>query len=598
MRSCLLCKTADLWFYDSRKGGFRLNDFNTLKKAARKSDPDLPAYKLAVIGNCATQHIATAIKGEAFLRGLSIDVFDADYDQIDAQTMDGGSKLYSFAPNAVLLVMCTEKLYEGFCSTPVEKRPSFADDTIARIRMYWTLISEKLQTSILQFSFAYLNDGSMGNYALREPCSFSYQLSRLNFLLGQSAAEHKGVYLVDINAIQSRLGTSHFKDDKLYYVAKMPFSLEALPHLAEQTVNMITALRGSIKKCVIVDLDNTLWGGVIGDDGLDGIEIGELGTGHAFSEFQLYLKELKKRGIILAVCSKNNEDTAKLPFEKHPEMVLRLDDFALFVANWQDKASNIRFIQQTLNIGMDSIVFLDDNPFERGVVRSLIPDITVPELPDDPALYLSYIRSLDLFETASFSSADADRTEQYRQEADRSALVAKFTSYDEYLLALEMSAQAAPFDKFHYPRIAQLTQRSNQFNLRTVRYTESEIESVANDDNHITRYYCLHDKYGDYGLISVVIMDKREDSSLFISEWLMSCRVLKRGMEEFIVNDIIRTASQCGCTKVIGEYIPSPKNAMVADLYERMGFEKCGGYYIADVSTYKMHKTNITEESK
>lgn len=575
-----------------------MNDFNTLKKAARKSDPDLPAYKLAVIGNCATQHIATAIKGEAFLRGLSIDVFDADYDQIDAQTMDSGSELYSFAPNAVLLVMCTEKLYEGFCSTPVEKRPSFADDTIARIRMYWTLISEKLQTSILQFSFAYLNDGSMGNYALREPCSFSYQLSRLNFLLGQSAAEHKGVYLVDINAIQSRLGTSHFKDDKLYYVAKMPFSLEALPHLAEQTVNMITALRGSIKKCVIVDLDNTLWGGVIGDDGLDGIEIGELGTGHAFSEFQLYLKELKKRGIILAVCSKNNEDTAKLPFEKHPEMVLRLDDFALFVANWQDKASNIRFIQQTLNIGMDSIVFLDDNPFERGVVRSLIPDITVPELPDDPALYLSYIRSLDLFETASFSSADADRTEQYRQEADRSALVAKFTSYDEYLRALEMSAQAAPFDKFHYPRIAQLTQRSNQFNLRTVRYTESEIESVANDDNHITRYYCLHDKYGDYGLISVVIMDKREDSSLFISEWLMSCRVLKRGMEEFIVNDIIRTASQCGCTKVIGEYIPSPKNAMVADLYERMGFEKCGGYYIADVSTYKMHKTNITEESK
>ena len=574
-----------------------MSDFNTLKKAARRSDPGLPAYKLAVIGNCATQHISTAIKGEAFLRGLSIDVFDADYDQIDAQTMDAGSELYAFAPNAVLLIMCTEKLYESFCSTPVEKRSSFADDTAARIRMYWTLISSKLQTNILQFSFAYLNDGSMGNYALREPCSFPYQLSKLNFLLCQSAAENKGVFLVDINAVQSRLGTARFKDDKLYYVAKMPFSLEALPHLAEQTVNMITALRGSIKKCVIVDLDNTLWGGVIGDDGLDGIEIGELGTGHAFSEFQLYLKELKKRGIILAVCSKNNEDTAKLPFEKHPEMVLRLEDFALFVANWQDKASNIRFIQQTLNIGMDSIVFLDDNPFERGVVRSLIPDITVPELPDDPALYLDYIRGLDLFETASFSSADADRTEQYRQEADRSALVAKFTSYDEYLRALEMSAKAAPFDKFHYPRIAQLTQRSNQFNLRTVRYTESEIESVANDDSHITRYYCLHDKYGDYGLISVVIMDRRDDASLFISEWLMSCRVLKRGMEEFIVNDIIRTASQCGCTKVIGEYIPSPKNAMVADLYERMGFEKCGGYYIADVSTYKMHKTNITEES-
>lgn len=575
-----------------------MSDFNTLKKAARKAEPGSAAYKLAVIGNCATQHIATAIKGEAFLRGLPIDVFDADYDQIDAQTMDAGSELYGFAPNAVLLIMCTEKLYEGFCAVPAEKRTSFADDTAARIKMYWALMSEKMQTNILQFSFAYLNDGAMGNYALREPCSFAYQLTRLNFLLCQAAAEVKGVFLVDINTVQYRLGAAHFKDDKLYYVAKMPFSLEALPLLAEQTVNMITALRGCIKKCVILDLDNTLWGGVIGDDGLDGIEIGELGTGHAFSELQLYLKELKKRGIILAVCSKNDEFTAKLPFEKHPEMVLRLDDFAVFVANWQDKASNIRFIQQTLNIGMDSIVFLDDNPFERGVVRSLIPDITVPDLPDDPALYLSYIRSLDLFETASFSSADADRTEQYRQEADRSALVAKFESYDEYLRALEMSAQAAPFDKFHYPRIAQLTQRSNQFNLRTVRYTESEIESVANDDNHITRYYCLHDKYGDYGLISVVIMDRRDDNSLFISEWLMSCRVLKRGMEEFIVNDIIRTARQSGCKKVIGEYIPSPKNAMVADLYERMGFEKSGGYYIADAATYKMHKTNITEEEK
>ena len=575
-----------------------MNDFNALKKAAKNVDSSFPSYKLAILGDCATQHIAKALKGDAALRKLNLNIFDSDYNQLQAQTMDADSELYAFAPDAVLIVMCTEKLYEAFCSTPAEQRPKFAEDTLARISMYWELISQHLKTNILQFNFAYINDGCMGSYALREPSSFAYQLAKLNYLLNQSAAEKKNIFPVDINAIQSFMGSASFKDDKLYYVAKMPFSLEALPYIAARTVDVIKTLRGAIKKCVILDLDNTLWGGVIGDDGLDGIEIGELGTGHAFSEFQMYLKELKKRGIILAVCSKNNEDTAKLPFEKHPEMVLHLDDFAIFVANWQDKASNINFIQQTLNIGMDSIVFFDDNPFERGVVRSLIPDITVPELPEDPALYLSYIRSLNLFETASFSSADADRTEQYRQEADRTTLIAKFTSYDEYLKALEMHAQAAPFDKFHYPRIAQLTQRSNQFNLRTVRYTESEIEAVANDDNHITRYYCLNDKYGDYGLISVVIMDKRDKDTLFVSEWLMSCRVLKRGMEEFITNDIIRTAQANGCSKVIGEYIPTPKNAMVADLYERMGFEKRDGYYIADVSTYKMHNTNISEEEK
>lgn len=559
-------------------------------------DEHLPQYKLAILGDCATQHIVKALKGEAALRKLNLNIFDADYDQIRAQTMDPASELFSFAPKSVLFVMCTEKLYERFCDTPFDKRAGFAENMINEICLYWRLVSERANVGILQFSFAYVNDGCMGSYALRESTSFAYQLNRLNFLLCEAASIRKNIYLIDINEIQFRLGSKMFKDDKLYYAARMPFSLDALPYLAERAVDMICAMRGNIKKCAVLDLDNTLWGGVIGDDGLDGIQIGELGIGHAFTELQRYLKELKKRGVLLAVCSKNNEDTAKLPFLKHPEMVLRLEDFAIFVANWQDKATNIRFIQQSLNIGMDSMVFFDDNPFERNVVRSLIPDITVPELPEDPADYLSYIRSLNLFETASFSASDADRTEQYRQEADRNTLIAKYESYDDYLKALEMHAAANPFDKFHYPRIAQLTQRSNQFNLRTVRYTEGEIETLANDENHVTRYYCLNDKYGDYGLISVVIMDKRGADELFISEWLMSCRVLKRGMEEFIVNDIMQIAKSMGCKRVIGEYIPTPKNSMVANLYERMGFNKHDVYYVAEVLEYKKQNTYITGE--
>jgi len=348
---------------------------------------------------------------------------------------------------------------------------------------------------------------------------------------------------------------------------------------------------------VVLDLDNTLWGGVIGDDGLSGIQIGELGTGHAFSDFQAWLKQLKNRGILLAVCSKNNEPAAKEPFEKHPEMILRLEDISMFVANWEDKATNIRSIQKMLNIGMDSLVFLDDNPFERNLVRSMIPEITVPELPEDPALYLQYLRSLGLFETASYSAEDAGRTRQYRQQAERAVFEASFQSYDAYLEGLNMKAVAAPFDAFHYPRIAQLTQRSNQFNLRTVRYTEAEVEAIAHNDNHICLYFMLKDKFGDHGLISVVILDKQADNTLFVSQWLMSCRVLKRGMEEFIVNKILQTAAAHGYTKVVGEYIPTAKNAMVKDLYEKLGFARTReNRFEAEVAGFQYHKTFITEE--
>ena len=308
------------------------------------------------------------------------------------------------------------------------------------------------------------------------------------------------------------------------------------------------------------------------------------------------MKELKNRGLLLAVCSKNNEPAAKDPFEKHPEMILRLEDFSMFVANWEDKAGNIRSIQKNLNIGMDSLVFLDDNPFERNLVRSMIPEITVPELPEDPALYLQYLRSLGLFETASYSAEDAGRTQQYRQQAERAVFESSFQSYEDYLEGLDMKAVAAPFDPFHYPRIAQLTQRSNQFNLRTVRYTEAEIEALSQDDSHICLYFTLKDKFGDHGLISVVILDKLEDT-LFVSEWLMSCRVLKRGMEEFIINKILQTAADHGFRKVVGEYIPTPKNAMVKDLYEKMGFTRVDeNRFEAESAHFQYHKTFITEE--
>ena len=571
--------------------------FMQLKKLGRKDHSSLPQYKIAVMGDCATQHLSAAIRGYGAYSGLDIPVLDVDYNQIDVQTLDPGSELYAYGPKGVLIQRCTEKLYESFCAAPADSRATFAEDMYARIRQTWDRINGNLQTTILQCNFPLTDDGVFGQYGNKTQDSFLFQQRKLNYLLMEGCQQVKNVYIVDLAAIQTRLGLEHFADPKLYYIAKMPVCLDALPAVAKAVVDQVQALRGAVKKCVILDLDNTLWGGVIGDDGLSGIQIGELGSGHAFSDFQDWLKELKKRGILLAVCSKNNEDTAREPFEKHPEMVLHLEDFSAFVANWQDKASNIRTIQQLLNIGMDSLVFLDDNPFERNLVRSMLPEVTVPELPEDPALYLQYLRSLGLFETASYSADDANRTQQYRNQAERRAYEASFQSYDEYLQGLEMVAVSAPFDSFHYPRIAQLTQRSNQFNLRTVRYTEAEIQNLAQDENHICLYFMLRDKFGDHGLISVVILDKQEDSTLFVSEWLMSCRVLKRGMEEFIVNQILKTAREQGFRRVLGEYIPTPKNAMVQDLYEKMGFVRVGDHqFEAQVSGFQYHKTYITEE--
>ena len=571
--------------------------FKQLKKLSRTETAQFPQYKMAVMGDCATQHLATAIRGYGAYAGLGLQVFDADYNQIDAQVMDPGSELYAFAPNAVLIQMCTEKLYEAFCAAPLERRASFAEDSYRRIRGIWEQMNANARLTVLQCNFPLLDDGGFGQYGNKTQDSFLFQQRKLNFLLMQGCQEVKNVYIIDLDALQASCGKNVFSDPKLYYIAKMPISMEALPSVAKQVVDMVQALRGAVKKCVVLDLDNTLWGGVIGDDGLSGIQIGELGTGHAFSDFQAWLKELKNRGMLLAVCSKNNEPAAKEPFEKHPEMVLRLEDISMFVANWEDKASNIRAIQKCLNIGMDSLVFLDDNPFERNLVRSMIPEITVPELPEDPAMYLTYLRSLGLFEMASYSADDSGRTKQYREQAERAVFASSFQSYDDYLEGLAMVAVAAPFDSFHYPRIAQLTQRSNQFNLRTVRYTEAEVEAVAQDENRIGLYFMLKDKFGDHGLISVVVLDKQEDSALFVSQWLMSCRVLKRGMEEFIVNKMIRTAAELGYGKVIGEYIPTAKNAMVQDLYEKLGFVRVDeNRFEADVAGFQYHKTFITEE--
>jgi FkbH-like protein len=274
-------------------------------------------------------------------------------------------------------------------------------------------------------------------------------------------------------------------------------------------------------------------------------------------------------------------------------MILRIEDIAVFVANWENKADNIKRIQATLNIGFDSMVFLDDNPFERNLVREHVPAVTVPELPEDPAMYVTYLRSLNLFETASFSEEDLQRTRQYQEEAARSDFQKTFTSIDGYLGNLEMHSTVKPFDDFSLPRVAQLTQRSNQFNLRTIRYTVADIDRIRNASDHVTMSFNLEDRFGDHGLIGLIILKQTNGATAFIDTWIMSCRVLKRGMEEFIVNQMVQQARARGMKRLVGEYIPTPKNSMVKNLYADMGFSANDGKWELDVESFKEFKTFI-----
>ena len=557
--------------------------FKDLKRNLTKDFSGLTVRQLALLGDSATQFLGKAIRGHGYDEKINFEIFEADYDQLDRQILDPSSELYHSKPEFVVLYLSSEKLWKRFAATTTKAKSSFADQILSELKNWWLNIAANSKAKIIQFNLVELNDGIFGNFANRAPTSFLFQLRKINYGLTQLAQEHKQVFIADIAAQASYVGYANAHDPRLYVTSKVAFALEFLPLVAKAVTDIVKAVSGSFKKCLILDLDNTVWGGVVGDDGMEGIQIGELGMGHAFDALQEWAKELKQRGIILAVCSKNEEETAKKPFRDHPDMTLRLDDIAVFVANWDNKADNIKLIQQTLNIGFDSMVFVDDNPFERNLVREHLPAVVVPELPEDPSLYVSYLRSLNLFETASHSEEDLERTKQYQQEIARTDLQKSFTNIDDYLKSLEMVSVVKEFDDFNTPRVAQLTQRSNQFNLRTVRYTEADVKTMSQSSEFITLSFNLQDKFGDHGLIALLILKRQPDKTAFIDTWIMSCRVLKRGMEEFTVNQMVKRAREAGIERLIGEYLPTSKNAMVKELYSQMGFASNNGRWELDL---------------
>lgn len=565
-----------------------------IKNNLKKDYSGFKVVKVAVLGDSATQFLVQSIKGYAYEYGLKAEVYEADFNQIEMEVFDQSSNLYAFQPDYILIQKTIQQLQYYFGKNI--SRSSFGEQELEKLEQIYIAIGSKLSSKIIYCNYATADYGVFGNYSNKTADSFLYQLRKINFGIMQFAVEHANFHVCDIDLLQSRYGRENMYSPSIFVNTNLVFHSDFLPHIAKNVCDIITACLGKIKKCLILDLDNTVWGGIIGDDGIENIEIGSLGIGKAFTELQSWAKQLKERGIILAICSKNNEEIAKEPFEKHPEMILRLEDISVFVANWENKADNIRYIQEVLNIGFDSMVFLDDNPFERNLVRANIPDVTVPELPEDPAQYMEYIYSLNLFETASYSSADAGRTKQYQEEAERVISRKSFTNQDEYLASLSMKAKVLMADNFNIPRISQLTQRSNQFNLRTIRYDETEIQRFEESDSFVIIPVSLEDKYGDYGLISVIILEQKE-SSLFVDTWIMSCRVLKRGVENFVMNSIVEVAKSRNINLIRAEYVPSKKNALVENLLPNMGFQAVSeNEFELNVSAYKFFNTKINQQ--
>jgi len=533
---------------------------------AQHAPPAKRTAKAAVLGSYTTTQLVPMLQLAALRQGVLIETYESDYDQYQQDVLDPSSGLYAFGPDFILFAV-----HEGAAVLPAhaDDAQRAVDEEVRRWTNLWETASQRSEARIIQHNFAVPPVAPMGHLSVRLPGSRYALLHRLNHELGVAAGS--AVSIVDCERLAATFGKLRWFDDRYWYMAKQAVALDALPMLAQHTTAVLAADLGLSRKCLVLDLDNTLWGGVIGEDGLTGITLGDGPAGEAYVALQKYTKALKDKGVILAVASKNNDADAREPFEQHPDMVLSLDDISMFVANWQPKHENIRQIAETLNIGLDALVFLDDNPAEREIVRRFLPEVEVLVLPEDPTGYPRALANYLMFETSSFTEEDAKRAAQYKARAEIAELEGRSGSIEDFYRSLQMKAVVAPFDELHLPRIVQLIGKTNQFNLTTRRHNIEQVRRFMNDPDCAHLYLKLEDRFTDHGLVGLIIALRKGDT-LEIDTWLMSCRVIGRTVEAELLSHLCAAAQRMNCTKLRGTYIPTAKNAMVKDVFERFEF--------------------------
>jgi len=496
-----------------------------------------------------------------------------DYAQVLQEAMEPESAVNRSKPDAVLVALDYRAFPTADRSNDAGHASALVSDALAFVGMLQTGIRERSNALCILQTLApppELLFGSLDRLVPGTPRQFA---SAFNAGLPEVAQRERGV-VFDVAALAETIGLADWYSPTQWNLAKFPFDAKFLPVYADHVCRIIAALRGKARRCLILDLDNTVWGGVIGDDGLEGIVIGQGdATGEAYLEIQRTALALRDRGIILAVSSKNEDQVARSAFIEHPEMLLRENHIAVFQANWNDKATNIKAIASELSLGLDAMVFLDDNPVERALIREMLPEVAVPELPDDPALYARTLQAGGYFESTVFSEEDQQRAAFYEGNARRVALRDQATDIQSYLRSLNMTIGFAPFDLTGRSRITQLINKSNQFNLTTKRYSEQEIADIENDPSCFTLQVRLTDSFGDNGMISVIICRFLSPGTWEIDTWLMSCRVLGRGVEQMVLREILHHAKARGVKRLLGRYFPTERNGLVREHFKKLGFE-------------------------
>lgn len=532
--------------------------------------------RIAILGGSTTAEIKDMLELLLLQDGIRPIFYESGYNRYYEDLMFPNPELEAFSPDIIYIhtSIVNVSRFPTVLESDIEVN-SLLSSELDRFCLMWDQASTRFACPIIQNNFELPHYRGLGNLDIYDLRGRSRFITELNSRFSEQARQRRHLYLSDINYLAAWFGLERWYDKSFWYSYKYAMNYEAIPLLANSVASIIKAIFGMTKKCLVLDLDNTLWGGVIGDDGPDGIQIGnETPEAEAFTEFQQYIRALKERGVILAVCSKNDEANARAGFS-HPDSVLKLEDFSVFRANWDPKHENISNIAETLNIGIDSLVFADDNPAEREIVRSQEPDVSVPELGNNVAKYIDILDKTGYFEAVSLSPDDLHRSSYYTDNLVRMEFKGAFANYQDFLRSLAMKAEIRSFAPIYLDRITQLINKTNQFNVTTKRYTRAEIENISANKNYITLYGRLKDKFGDNGLISIIIGEIR-GSEMHLELWLMSCRVLKRGMDEAMFDQLVAVALNRNCTSIYGNYHPTSKNGMVSGLFKHMGFTKIG----------------------
>jgi FkbH-like protein len=545
----------------------------------RCAGPDLAPlakFRLGVLASATADVLLDCIPAAAARHGVAVELVSAPYDQVMQQALDAGSGVNAARLDAVLLAVDHRWLK---LDRPNLQEPAQAQIDAA-VEQLGTIVAALRQhggaPAILQ-TLPVPPGHLFGSYERRVAGSVRAMIEAANRAIA-ALAEETGSYLLDTAALAEQVGTDRWFDPVQWWAYKFPFAAECAPIYADMVGRLLGAIRGKARKCLVLDLDNTLWGGVIGDDGIGGIVIGQgSARGESFLAVQQAAIELRERGIVLAVCSKNDDAVARAVFRDHPEMLLRERHVAAFHPNRNQKPSNLEAIARALNIGLDALVLLDDNPAERAQVRAALPQVAVPELPDDPGLFAWYLTAPGYFEAVGFSAEDRSRAQSYASDVQRAEVMAKSRDLGDYLASLDMTIGFAPFDATGRARIVQLINKTNQFNLTTRRYTEAEVVAMEADPSVFTLQVRLADKFGDLGMIGIVICRAAERGMWAIDTWLMSCRVLGRKVEEAMLAKVVAAASTAGVQRIVGTYIPTAKNGMVAEHYRKLDFRPLDG---------------------